>query len=75
LIGQHLTNPEIAARLLVSRATVKTHLVHVFTKLGISSRSQLAAEAIKRGIDRVPAGHATVGRPGISNAGSDDRTT
>jgi predicted ATPase/DNA-binding CsgD family transcriptional regulator len=54
LIGQHLTNPEIAARLLVSRATVKTHLVHVFTKLGISSRSQLAAEAIKRGIDRVP---------------------
>jgi hypothetical protein len=29
---------------------VKTHLVHVFAKLGVSSRSQLAAEAIKRGI-------------------------
>jgi DNA-binding CsgD family transcriptional regulator len=48
LVGQHLSNPEIAARLFVSRATVKTHLVHIFTKLGIDSRSALAAEALKR---------------------------
>jgi len=47
LIGQHLSNPEIAARLFVSRATVKTHLVHIFTKLGVDSRSALAAEALK----------------------------
>jgi len=48
LVGEHLTNPEIAKRLFVSRATVKTHLVHIFTKLSIDSRSELAAEAVKR---------------------------
>jgi DNA-binding CsgD family transcriptional regulator len=50
LLGEHLSNPEIAARLFVSRATVKTHLVHIFSKLGIDSRSELAAEALRRGI-------------------------
>ncbi len=54
LVGEHLTNPEIAARLFVSRATVKTHLVHIFSKLGIDSRSELAAAAIKRRIARRP---------------------
>jgi DNA-binding CsgD family transcriptional regulator len=48
LVGEHLSNPEIAARLFVSRATVKTHLVHIFGKLGIDSRSQLAAQALRR---------------------------
>jgi len=50
LVSEHLTNPEIATRLFVSRATIKTHLVHIFSKLGIESRSQLVAEAIKRGL-------------------------
>jgi DNA-binding CsgD family transcriptional regulator len=59
LVGRHLSNPEIAAQLFVSRATVKTHLVHIFAKLGIDSRSELAAEAIKRGIVSRPDG----GRP------------
>jgi predicted ATPase/DNA-binding CsgD family transcriptional regulator len=43
-----LTNPQIAERLLMGRATVKTHLLHVFTKLGIGSRAELAAAAIRR---------------------------
>jgi predicted ATPase/DNA-binding CsgD family transcriptional regulator len=48
LVGEHLSNPEIAARLFVSRATVKTHLVHIFSKLAIESRSELAAQAMRR---------------------------
>jgi len=54
LVGQHLSNPEIAARMFVSRATVKTHLVHIFAKLGIDSRSQLVAEVLRRGIQPQP---------------------
>ena len=50
LVARHQSNPEIAERLFVSRATVKTHLVHIFAKLGIRSRSELAAEAIRRGM-------------------------
>ena len=48
LVGQHLSNPEIAARLFVSRSTVKTHLVHIFAKLGVSSCSELAAVTLER---------------------------
>jgi ATP/maltotriose-dependent transcriptional regulator MalT len=58
LVGEHLTNPEIAARLFVSRATVKTHLVHVFSKLGIDSRSELVAKAVRRGIQPQPSGRS-----------------
>ena len=50
MVARHLSNPEISERLFVSRATVKTHLVHIFAKLGIRSRSQLTAEAIQRGL-------------------------
>ena len=42
-----LTNPQIAEELLISPETVKTHLSHVFTKLGIKSRSELAAAATR----------------------------
>lgn len=44
LAAKRLTNPEIAERLFVSRSTVKTHLTHIFAKLGISSRRALAAK-------------------------------
>jgi len=54
LVGQHLSNPEIAAKLFVSRATVKTHLVHIFAKLSVGSRSALAAEAVRRGMVSQP---------------------
>jgi DNA-binding CsgD family transcriptional regulator len=42
------SNPEIAEALLMGRTTVKTHLAHIFTKLDITSRAELAAEAARR---------------------------
>jgi DNA-binding CsgD family transcriptional regulator len=48
LVADGLTNPQIAERLLMGRATVKTHLEHVFTKLGTRTRAELAAEAVRR---------------------------
>lgn len=45
-----LTNPQIAEKLFVSRATVKTHLAHVYSKLDIANRAELAAEATRRGL-------------------------
>jgi DNA-binding CsgD family transcriptional regulator len=42
LVGQGLTNRDVAARLFVSPHTVSSHLRHVFTKLGVNSRVELA---------------------------------
>jgi DNA-binding CsgD family transcriptional regulator len=43
LAADGLTNPEIGQRLFMSRGTVKTHLAHVYAKLGVANRTQLAA--------------------------------
>src|SRR4029077_8936333 len=42
LVAEGLTNREVAARLFVSPHTVNSHLRHVFAKLGINSRVELA---------------------------------
>jgi ATP/maltotriose-dependent transcriptional regulator MalT len=45
LVAQGLSNPEIGGRLFMSRGTVKTHLSHIFTKLDIANRTELATIA------------------------------
>lgn len=48
LVAEGLTNPQIAERLYISRRTVQTHVSHIFAKVGISSRAQLAAGVARR---------------------------
>jgi predicted ATPase/DNA-binding CsgD family transcriptional regulator len=45
LIREGLSNPEIASRLYMSRATVKAHLTHIYAKLGVANRTELATVA------------------------------
>jgi DNA-binding NarL/FixJ family response regulator len=51
LIGEGLTNREIAARLNLSEATVKGHVSHILAKLGLKNRAQLALY-VERSKDR-----------------------
>lgn len=50
LIAQGMTNREAAARLFISEATVKTHLVHIYSKLGVNDRAAAVAAAYERGL-------------------------
>jgi DNA-binding CsgD family transcriptional regulator len=47
LVADRLTNPQIAEQMFVSRGTVKAHLSHIFAKLGISTRLELADQVAK----------------------------
>ena len=48
LVAEGLSNPQIGDRLYISRRTVQTHIAHIFMKLDISSRAQLAAEVTRQ---------------------------
>jgi DNA-binding NarL/FixJ family response regulator len=50
LIARGASNREAAAQLLISEATVKTHLLHIYAKLGVSDRAAAVAEAFNRGL-------------------------
>lgn len=52
LVADGASNTEVGARLHITDATVKSHLVHVFSKLGVSSRTAAVAEARGLGILR-----------------------
>lgn len=49
-VGRGLSNAEIGTKLLVGEATVKTHLLHVFAKLGVGDRTAAVTVAIARGL-------------------------
>lgn len=50
LVADGLSNRDIAARLTLTEATVKSHLVHVFTKIGVGSRTAAVARAAELGM-------------------------
>ena len=50
LVAAGTTNRETAARLFISEATVKTHLLHIYAKLGVADRAAAVAEAFNRGL-------------------------
>ena len=50
LVAAGTTNKEAAARLFITEATVKTHLLNIYAKLGVGDRAAAVAEAFKRGL-------------------------
>jgi DNA-binding NarL/FixJ family response regulator len=54
LVARGFTNGAIARHLHISEATVKTHLVHAFTKLGVDDRTAAVTVALERGLLDLP---------------------
>jgi ATP/maltotriose-dependent transcriptional regulator MalT len=52
LVADGASNVDVAARLHITDATVKSHLVHVFSKLGVASRTAAVREARSLGVLR-----------------------
>jgi DNA-binding NarL/FixJ family response regulator len=50
LIARGATNRDAAERLFISEATVKTHLLHIYSKLGVNDRAAAVTEAFNRGL-------------------------
>ena len=53
LMAKSTVNKEIAAELLIGESTVKTHIIHIFNKLGVRGRTEAVTEAARRGIIRL----------------------
>lgn len=53
LVAEGASNKDIASRLHISQATVKSHLIHIFGKLGVSDRTAAVTVALQRGIMRL----------------------
>lgn len=53
LVGQGLNNKAIASELLISESTVKSHMLHIFAKLGVTDRTAAVTTALRRGIIRL----------------------
>jgi len=53
LVAEGKSNGEIAAQLHISQATVKSHLVNIFGKLGVSDRTAAVTAALRKGILRL----------------------
>ena len=49
LVAEGCSNREVGLRLFVGEATVKTHLLHVFEKLGVGDRTRAVTLAMERG--------------------------
>ncbi len=56
LVARGASNREIARDLRLSEATVKTHLIHVFEKLGVADRTSAVTTALERGLIQLPRG-------------------
>nr|WP_026400437.1 response regulator transcription factor [Actinomadura rifamycini] len=52
LVARGSTNREAAAKLFVSEATIKTHLLHIYAKLGVNDRAAAVGAAFERGLLR-----------------------
>ncbi len=49
-MAESAVNTEIANELLIGESTVKTHIIHIFNKLGVRGRTEAVAEGARRGI-------------------------
>lgn len=54
LVARGASNSEIGRDLRISQATVKTHLLHIFEKLGVGDRTSAVTTALQRGLIELP---------------------
>lgn len=54
LLAEGLTNRQIGARLFITEGTARLHVKHILSKLGFTSRAQIAAWAVEHGLGAAP---------------------